>query len=345
MQLTLIAILAICLPLQSLAQAPVDGQRVIHKKCGTEHARLWLGKYGKKYPELFHSIRVLDARPDTSRIGIVDIGTSAQDEILLEGPAAGQLSEYLNATYARHKGDRALLLVLKDLWIASTYHFHFHVEAWLQSDEDFAPLISMDTTIDHLAGESGGIVAEKAIRAVFEVLMDRIAASDLARERRAVSADQIASFNLSRFAYRMDTTTQLKKGAYRSVEEFLDNAPSIEKAEIRSDATASVEVDIPDESGHLYYSRNVWGFCDGSEAYVMMDGNLFPIFRIHHQFFVLGAKEIVYHVKRKVMVPLVIEFGLPGVVIGMAMNAPIDQTMEKNLRIYRVNTGSGQVIE
>jgi len=347
MKPTVLAIFSLYLSIhgqaQARAQATAEGQQLIQKKCRSEHARLWLDKYGRNYPEIFDEIRVLDARPDTSRIGIVPTGTSGQSEILLEGPVTSQMTGYLNTIYARPKGGHSLLIVLKNLWIASAYNFHFHVEAYLQAKSGFMPLTSIDTALDNLKGETAGVVAEKEIRALFAEFMDRIAEANLEKERRIVSAEQIDSFNRIRFAYPMDTATQLVKGAYRSVEEFLNNEPSIGNAELSADKTGSVELDIPDENGQLYYTRSVWGYCDGSHTYLMIDGNLFPIFIICHQFYVLGSKE--YRSKSKVLLPLdLVLFGaVPALLISMGTH--IEPSVVRDLRVYRIDTGTGHVIE
>ncbi len=38
-----------------------------------------------------------------------------------------------------------------------------------------------------------------------------------------------------------------------------------------------MELDIPDGKGRFIYTHTVWGFCDGSQVYVMMDGNVFSL--------------------------------------------------------------------
>jgi hypothetical protein len=318
MRISGMTIFAFLFAVPVIAQTRLTGQQIIQKKCGSGRARLWMGKYGQKYPELFNDIRVLDARPDTARIGIVRTGELNQDEILLESPAADQVSAlrgepvpalvsaYLDDTYARPNGNHALLIVLKNLWIATpdslifthgfkVYNFYFRVEAYLQAKNGFMPLILMDTTLRELTGGPAGVIAEQEIMALFDEFMDRTAAKDLDEERRVVSAEQIDSFNRTRFAYPMDTATRPVKGAYASYEEFLDNAPTIANAELGTDKKGHLGLSVPDQNGRLIYTHTVWGYCDGSRAYAMVDGDLLPIFRVHHQFYADGPKE--YHVK------------------------------------------------
>src|SRR5579863_7809493 len=140
----------------------------------------------------------------------------------------------------------------------------------------------------------------------------------------------------------MDTATQLVKGVYRSVEEFLNNTPSIEKAELTTDKTGGFELLISDENGQLYYTRKVWGYCDGSRTYLMIDGNLFPLFSICHQFYVLGSKE--FQLKKKVsMVPFVTP--VVPVLLFSIVASGTDTRLIRSLRVYRVDTGTGQVVD
>jgi hypothetical protein len=297
-----------------IAQTRQTGQQIIQKRCGSGHARLRTGKYGQKYPELFNDIRVLDARPDTARIGIVRTSIGNQDEILLESPVAGQVpayrnkpvpalvTAYLEDTYARPGGNHALLIVLKNLWIATpdslifthgfkVYNFYFRVEAWLQAKNGFMPLILMDTTLRELTGGPADVIAEQQVGALLDEFMARMASIDLNKERRVVSAEQIDSFNRSRFAYPMDTATHPVKGAYANYDEFLHNAPTIANAEFSTDREGKFDLSIPDQNGQLTYTHTMWGYCDGSRTYAMVDGNLLPVFSVHHQFYVYGQKE------------------------------------------------------
>jgi hypothetical protein len=67
MRISGMTIFAFLFAVPVIAQTRLTGQQIIQKKCGSGRARLWMGKYGQKYPELFNDIRVLDARPDTHR--------------------------------------------------------------------------------------------------------------------------------------------------------------------------------------------------------------------------------------------------------------------------------------
>ena len=114
---------------------------------------------------------------------------TGQDEILLKSPVADQVpayrnkpvaalvSAYLEDAYPRPNGSHALLIVLKDLWIASpdslvfthgfkVYNLYFRVEAYLQAKNGSMPLILMDTTLRELTWRTDGRHSRTADRGV-----------------------------------------------------------------------------------------------------------------------------------------------------------------------------------
>src|SRR5580692_695218 len=81
------------------SQTSDDGQQFIEKKCRVVHVHLPLKRSGQPYPLLFDSIRVIDFRRDTSRVGIINTGKWSQDEVLFRTPAEAQLGAYLKVGY------------------------------------------------------------------------------------------------------------------------------------------------------------------------------------------------------------------------------------------------------
>jgi hypothetical protein len=137
----------------------------------------------------------------------------------------------------------------------------------------------------------------------------------------------------------MDTATTLVRGVYTSVDEFRDNAPSILKYEIFKGKDSLLELLIPDENGQMYYTHKAWGFCDGQHVYVMMDGNVFPVFSVGHQFYVLGSKEFGHH---RTWMPMYVPLGSAAFIYGAAVAS---DKIYRKLRLFRLDTRSGVVGE
>ncbi|HXD78186.1 MAG TPA: hypothetical protein VN616_10290 [Puia sp.] len=351
--------LAVILNSSVTAQSGGSGQQIIQKKCGVDHINLPLDKYGQGYPKLFRHIRVVDARPDTLRMGIVRIGGTRQHELQFREAPAAQPGDYLDAAYAKASGRLSLLIVLKDVWISTPdsfqsrwnneWNIRFRVEAYLSGRDGFQPLTRMDSTVEKLHGPDTRIVAQQQLRELFDVFMGQVAASDFARQRPSVSYTQIDSFNRTRFAYPMDTATVFPKGVYATVDDFWNNSPSILKYSVDTDAGGNLELNLPDETGKLIFNHTVWGYCDGSRPYVMMDGNFFPIFNSCHQFYVMGSKEY----RRRTYsagytMGMITPFAaIPGAFVTVSATASVDmegKTM-RTLRIFRIEPETGRVIE
>ena len=333
-------------------QAADAGQQLIKKKCGVAFVVLSPDKNPPPYPPLFNSIRVVDLRRDTSRVGLVSNGRNTQDEVRFPSPAADQLKGYLDAGYSSPKGGQSLLVVIKDLWIADpkqlrrlarpAWNVSFHLEAYLSEKDGYKPLAYMDTTLHELQGSSLPDAVAWGLSELTDLFMDKVAAYDQAggwAEKRTVSYEQIDSFNRARFDYAMDTVTRPLKGVYGNVDEFKNNAPSISQYELSKDKSGNMEVRVRDENGQLYFTRTVWGCCDGKQAYIMMDGNLFPIFGVQHQFYVLGSKD---YRNRKVRVPYIIPLGPAGMVFG---TTKVGDDVVRELHLFRLNVKTGRVTE
>jgi hypothetical protein len=137
----------------------------------------------------------------------------------------------------------------------------------------------------------------------------------------------------------MDTATTLVKGVYANVEEFRNNQPSIAQYEIAKDKGAELALSTPDGNGHFVYTHTAWGFCDGNQVFVMMDGNVFPVVRGHHQFYVLGSRE---YRNNKIWVPFLVPLGPAAAVYGIT---DVHDNVVRSLRLFRLNVRSGRVTE
>jgi len=344
----------------SQSQSPDPGQALIKRKCRTTRISLPLDQNERNFPALFNTIEVLDYRSDTSRIGLMTNWEESQQEVLFRASVTNVLTAYLNYNYSNPKGKNSLLVVVKDLWLSTAIekdttegvgrkdmisrrqlgNVSFRFEAYWRNEEGYIPLTYLDT----LAISSRPallFMVDRKLPELISLFMAKVAAVDMstiAMKRRVVSYNGIDSFCRARFNYPMDTATKLLKGAYANVDEFRNNNPSITDYELTKDKASNLELRIRDTDGKLYYTHTMWGFCDGNQCYVMMDGNLFPVFCIHHQFYVLGSKE--YRTKS---IPLL--FFVPVTSAAFLYGiATVDQSVLRKLSLFRLNVQSGEVI-
>lgn len=348
-----LTVIFLCMAFQAFSQGPDAGQQLIRQQCGTLHVHLPLGQNGQGYPVIFDSIRVVDWRRDTSRIGLIGSGREAQEEVLLNRPMAEQLTTWLNAGYSRPKGHHRLLVVVKDLWVSGRpptrrkdrlWKVACRFEAYLITGGGYIPLTYLDTVTraDDYRAED---MAAENLPDLMAVFMDKVAThlmTDDMATGNLVSYDQIDSFSRVRFNYPMDTATSLVKGVYADAREFRNNAPSKMTYAISADDSGNVILQVPDENGQLHYAAGVWGFCDGRQAYVMRHGDAFPIFSVYHQFYVLGSRD--YRVNHT---PLRMSRLLPfsDAFIIDAAYSQINKAVIKELWVFRLDVHSGKVTE
>jgi hypothetical protein len=345
MRSNLLLLLCCCLALQTVGQSSDDGQQFIKKRCRTEHAVL---PPPPPYSSGWNAITIRDLRRDTSRIGLVNDGARDQQEVVFRVPAAKQLSDYLNAGYTSPNAKHKLLVVVKELWISEVGRLQANQESWrisflfegyLEDSDRFIPLTFFDTSMIASA-INASIMAQQGIPRLIAAFMDKISTFDPDYDlavKKPVTWQQIDSFSSTRYDYPTDTATQLVKGVYANAREFRDNRPSLINYELSKDGSGELELRIPDGDGQMYFTRSVWGLCDGRYRYVMMDGTLFPIFCIQHQYYVFGSTHLSH---KRIHVPFVLPIPAAGSIIGWTS---IDDGAERHLRLFRLNEKSGRI--
>lgn len=329
-------------------------EQLIQKKCSILWASLPPDKKTiPNYPVLFDSIRVLDYRSDTSRIGIVGTKPLHQEDVRFPRSVSEQLSAYFRAGYTNPKGNHHLLVVVKNLWVSNagvrhhpfdngeSWKISLRCEAYAQVQNGYVPITYLDTLLTG-SDRSAGLLITHALPDLLLQFMDKLATHDLDVDviaKRTVSFEEVDSFSRKRFDYPMDTATALVKGVYANVEEFKNNKPSITQYEIEKDKNGDLALSTPDGNGRFVYTHTAWGFCDGSQAFVMMDGNVFPLLRVQHQFYVLGSRE---YRNNKTWIPFLFPLGPAASVYGITN---VHDDVVRSLRLFRLNAQSGKVIE
>src|SRR6202012_2509127 len=101
-------------------QTTVQLEQLIRSKCSPYYIRLE-PRIRPGFPVYFDTIRVLDQRLDTTRLGITNIRNAPQEQLLFHTSASTAIGDCLNAVYAGKEGTRSLLVVVKNLWLSS-YH-------------------------------------------------------------------------------------------------------------------------------------------------------------------------------------------------------------------------------
>jgi hypothetical protein len=346
--LQLIAICC-CLYVPTLAQTKHQGQLFLKDKCGQIHLSLSPKRVTskEKIPPYFAGFEVVDFRQDTSRLGFWAIDKDRR-EFVFQSTASQTISSFLD-NYVDPAGTRTFLIVIKKLWLCdvkdntlnprqtrSWGSIEFRGEAFLKTNQGYLPFTYLDTVIT-----SPNSARDMAIFRLSDLLFNfisKIAAvnEEVVLKRKATySFHVLDSLNKERFNYPMDTALVLKKGVYANVDEFRNNQPSIFNYDIRPDENGFSQLYLTDEKGKPYFSRKMWGYCDGQQCYAMMDGNLFPVLSIDHAFYVFGSKE--YKIKKKIMPVLLFVSPL------MLATMPISETATRKLHFFSLDPYTGKI--
>ena len=290
MKLLTLVIVCSCLAIQATAQKDSLHKSFLKSKCGSFHLHLMPKPKKSETGPFFSNFEVVDFRSDTTRIGFW-CANKTRREILFNNGATNTFAGYLNTVYADPSARQSFLIIIKKLWLYDTLKVHglgvgriiFRAEAFLQSNGGLMPYAYLDTVVaSHISVlDMGGFKMVHLLNA----LVDKITQTDeaaIVQRNRVFSLQQLDSMNKRKFCYPMDTALVLNPGVYASIEEFRNNQPSISHYDIQPDENGLPQLYLKDEQGNSYYSRKMWGYCDGKNCFVMMNGNLFPVLFSDH---------------------------------------------------------------
>ena len=342
------------------AQNDDRAQEFFKKKFKNTYISLTSTKFDRRETSasVFNEIQVLDCRPDTSRLGIfMDAGI--QREILFHSEkgdvltASGTINQYLSDKWKNEAGKTSLLLVLKKFWITdksldstredffsggnSQTKISLSFESYIKDSTGYIPFAKFDTVF---RSERPVIITSIfRLPELMKAFMDRLSSIDMnkiMKKKLRMSYDEVQVYSNRDYVLPIMAAQQLNKGVYASFDEFSKNNPSIHNYSIEKDVAGLQALFLKDEAGKDYYSWKCWGYCDGENIFMMMDGNLFPVIRYHNAYYVLGSTE--YGVK-KIKAPMFVLF--PGFWVAGMM--PIKEEVYRKIRVLSLDPVSGNI--
>ncbi len=336
------------------AQNNNAGYALLNNRCKHHYISLTPKRNKNKLRDVFpfRSIEVVDYRPDSSRIGLFVVKRQQADFLFKSSPGT-VIKSFLNEAYTNPLASKTLLVVIRELWFSDILfekqldkvpspfrsRISFRAETYVKENTGYIPLTYFDTTIT--SPKNIIDIAPFRITELMTSLVEKINSSDISpaylQTKRLLSFAAVDSFSNKSFSYPIDAPDTLREGVYASFEDFRNNKPSIFNYEIEKENNSLMTLRLKDEQGKSYYSRKMWGYCDGQRTYVMMDGNLFPIFTYDRAYYVYGSKE--YLVKRNNL-PLLLLF--PGALVFATV--PISENVTRHLRFFRLDIKTGEIL-
>ena len=347
----LVFLLSACL-LVAKVSGQTNGQADAFIKHKFKPIMLSLSNDGRVIKTSFREIDVVDYRADTSRLGFsFDRGTG--HKVLLLQPGTGTaVKSFLNKGYTNPSTAHTLLVVIRKFWISEitakeqehaftgkphTTRICFRAEAYLKDGEAYIPYGYLDTTITsakHPLHVTPFRIPD--LLAAFMEKMNGVDTEKALKTKRRVSYAFIDSFSNRKFSYAMNKAETLQKGVYASIDDFRNNRPTITDYVIEQDK-GTLSLYIKDEDGKPYFSRKIWGYCDGEQSFVMINGNLYPVLRQQHAFHVFGAKDYTIKTTR---IPIFLLYPVGGYIAG---SVPVSQKVIMTLRMYTLDPETGEI--
>lgn len=302
----------------------------------------------------FKTIEVADYRADSVRSGFFS-SHGQQYDLLFKSGTGRAISSFLNEDYTNPSATRTLLVVIKRLWVSDVVYkdqpsdipqtfgsqISFRAETYVKESAGYIPLTFFDTLI--VSNKNAAEIIPFRLPALITRFAEKINSLDVnatvSRATRVVSYTFIDSFSNKIFLHPMDMVDTLQKGVYASFEEFKNNRPSIFDYEVKQEDNSLMALHLRDEQGKAYYSRKMWGYCDGQQIYVMMDGNLFPTFPYNRAYYVFGSKD--YQVKKS-SVPIIFLLS-PVVAVAVGPMVPVSETVFRKLHFFKLDMESGEI--
>ncbi|HMH33900.1 MAG TPA: hypothetical protein VK543_12765 [Puia sp.] len=253
---------------------------------------------------------VVDVRPDTARIGLyTDWFLNIKRQTLFPEPVSKAISYYLNRFSSKNAGNDTFRVVIKKLWISDLVIGHeeeiedpeqylrksqmrLKAEIYLKSNDRYFALIRFDTLAQFT--KNAFFDESNEMAKVLDSMMASISHIDINWKRSSKKAlywSEIDEYNRSVFEYNIFKDSIFNPGVYQKFDEFRNNAPSSIGYELVKKNKGFL-LYLRDKKGLTYYTRDVWGICQGKDIYVMVEGMLYKASKEGNALYLLGSKQI-----------------------------------------------------
>ena len=260
------------------------------------------------------AIHIVDARPDTSTIGLAQNYNQKPYFINTSNYFSMEVGQFVNGYIVCDKSSSlSVVMVIKKFWISgiqdkgNSQQFNglihdsvsqrvttlqARIEFYLKNKTDYYALYRFDSTFTtaRWPSQDAAELAEVALKASLSKLFfisSRF--PSVFAERRKFSWEEIDLHNKKGFDLPILKDSALVSGVYFSFEDFKNNAPSQKKFELSNDKLAALIL-IKDPDGKLTPASNAWGYCDGKNLFVRSLSYYFRLQRRENSFYIYGAK-------------------------------------------------------
>jgi len=240
----------------------------------------------------FRDIRIVDARFDTAKLGVVRFRDIFY-KIVLDENRYAPLEDFLTRHFAdpSDTSGKSLVLVLRSFWLrdrmaAEKYpkkesalsETVVRLDAFSLKDNHYQALVRIDTVFE----ENSALweIKGKMVITPFEYLfkqLDAFGLTGLMDQRRKIPASELWGYYKKLFSKPRIQADTMAPGLYLNFSDFLHKKLTPYQFHLNKGATSEFFI-IP-EKGEAKLPADFWGCCDGEHHYIQYGGKLFQLYR------------------------------------------------------------------
>jgi len=307
----------------------------------------------------FNSIKIIDARFDTSKVGFATIYEQSFSKLIVKNGLQETAVPFLNEYYTQnfHLTDsRNLVIVVKTLWLhqinisdkagkkfidrqslddRQVNEVVAKFETYIEQNNYYQALYRIDTAF----ATDGKFykVADELLLLPFYLAVNKTMNADLTgflAQRQKLSLEAVYQYNASRFNLPCFETDKLARGVYMTFHDFINGKPTYENFTIEK-GKLSDELYI-EQNGNKVLLTDCWGFCDGSDNYIKLGFSLYPFYKQGNTYELWGSHHITHTFNRS-------NAGARSPAEVLLMGASFNKNRTKNyLRPMQINMETGK---
>jgi hypothetical protein len=280
-----------------------------------------------------NSISVVDARPDSSAIGLYQLFKLEPRFIVTPAGFGTETDQYIKKYVHCSKSDScSVVMVLRKFWISTNVHKYdgdlmwdknedtskginvslfTNIEYYLLKDAGYYALYRFDSTFTgnikkpiNIANVNTGSNKQKSyvgllIQEALETSLSKMETMDWKKNfaistKRKFTWSDIAAHEQKTFDIPALKDSLPIPGVYLTFEEFKTNNPSVTQFEVTKDKLNDF-IYVKRSDGRQVSLPDVWGYCDSShQMFVKLKYNFFKLQRRQNAFYIYGSNQTIH---------------------------------------------------
>jgi hypothetical protein len=313
----------------------------------------------------FYVADIIDTRPDTVGIGIVQTGAFNRKAIgAFVGGLPKSLQTYLNKNLPKKENAQPLLLNIVKLQVSEhTYtmseeaKFHSFFEVYAIKDGKYVKVLDKKVVYEVTKGADVTNKHEKHIREAVDVLFNEIV-KQKKLDSLTINPVSLETILAERFIDYPVLNTPVKKGFYTSIENFVNNQPNITATKFHLKERKQqgitfyklkLDSEIKENEDAMYSTKStsiiedLRFISDGVKSYAKIDDKFFLITKDKDNNLTFLGYDATLIISSGASQGAIIG-GLAGGLLGAAIGSAAGRGNENGWRLYKIDLQTGQFV-